>query len=473
MTEPFSLVIFGVTGNLSQIKLLPALYDLEKHDLLPPGAKIVGVSRQSLSSDEFINYLSAILHQENRHHPHPIDDRIFSRLAARLSHISGTIASEALYQQIKSRTSGHRIFYLATYPSLYAQIFSYLNSSGLNTQGPAHWTRIVVEKPLGNDLPSARALDELLLSFFVEDQIYRLDHYLGKETLQNIITFRFGNGIFEPLMNAEYIDHIQLTAGEDFGIGKRGAYYDSVGALKDVGQNHILQILALVLMEDPIHFTNAAITQKRIDLLRRLIPDPRSVVFGQYAGYTSELNVDPASTTDTFFAFTTGVSGDRFRGVPIYVRAGKKLTRTVTEVNIVFKLPRNRIFKEIAGGLEPNGLIYRFQPNEGIVLKILTKTPGHAQSIEPTFMQFCYRHLKGDMADPYEKLLLDVLRGDQTFFNDAPEVEAQWAFTDKLFSAKTQPIPYLPGSWGPDAAHALLTRDHRSWIEPSAAFCQF
>src|SRR3989344_5479044 len=210
MTEPFSLVIFGVTGNLSQIKLLPALYDLEKHDLLPPGAKIVGVSRQSLSSDEFINYLSAILHQENRHHPHPIDDRIFSRLAARLSHISGTIASEALYQQIKSRTSGHRLFYLAPYPSLYAQIFFYLNSSGLNTQGPAHWTRIVVEKPPGNDLPSARALDELLLSFFVEDQIYRLDHYLGKETLQNIITFRFGNGIFEPLMNAEYIDHIQL-----------------------------------------------------------------------------------------------------------------------------------------------------------------------------------------------------------------------------------------------------------------------
>lgn len=276
---------------------------------------------------------------------------------------------------------------------------------------------------------------------------------------------------FEPLMNSEHIDHIQITAAEDFGIGKRGGYYDSVGALKDVGQNHLLQMLALSTMSDPGHFTNEDITRERINILKALKPMPESIIYGQYKGYLEEGDVETNSKSDTYFAFKTFIDNERLKDVPIYIRGGKMLKQTVTEVSIIFKLPVNRIFSDIDCGLEHNVLIYRIQPNEGIVLKILAKSPGHEKKIVPSFMQFCYKQLEGEPADPYEKLVNDALKGDQTFFNDAPEVEAQWAFIDPLCENRRNLIVYSKGSWGPREADELIEKDDRQWLEPSLEFC--
>ena len=292
--------------------------------------------------------------------------------------------------------------------------------------------------------------------------------------MQNILTFRFSNGIFEPLINSEYIDHIQITASEDFGIGSRGSYYDQLGALKDVGQNHQLQMLAFATMDAPSQFTNEAVTKQRIKILQSLTPLPQNIVFGQYEGYRKEKNVDPKSNTDTFYALKTFLINDRFKDVPIYIRAGKKLAKTVTEISIIFKNPINRLLKNLDLGEEPNVLIYRIQPNEGIVLKILTKVPGHEVKLEPEYMQFCY---KGDphnhlIPDPHERLLMDTIHGDQTFFNDAEEVEAQWAFIDPLIASKGKPHIYKPGLWGPKEADKLIKDDNREWLEPSMEFCR-
>ena len=279
-----------------------------------------------------------------------------------------------------------------------------------------------------------------------------------------MLTFRFSNNIFEPLINHEYVDHIQITATESFGIGKRGGYYDTVGALKDVGQNHLLQMLALATMNAPKSFATQAITQQRVKLLKSLTPLPKSLILGQYSGYRREDYVAKNSQTDTYFAFKTFISNSRFGKVPIYIRGGKKLTRTATEIAIVFKRKHT---------LEPNLLIYRLQPNEGIVVKILTKTPGHEKKIEPAYMQFCYKSLNQNLPDPYERLIYDVTRGDQTFFNDAPEIETQWRFIDQLLPKNPQLPPYRSGSWGPKAADQMIAADNRTWLEPSVAFCQF
>lgn len=471
--KSLSLVIFGVTSNLAQIKLIPALYDLVKNDMLPFDVDIIGVARSPKTQKEFDSYIHEVLHMDNRHHKHQIDDEIYDKLCKRMSYVDGDVEDVALYDKLKKKiNSNNKMFYLATYPDLYERIFTNLKKSGLTKQTNG-FSRLMIEKPLGTDLKSAKRLNKLLLKYFNEDQIYRLDHYLGKETLQNIIDFRFGNGIFEPLINRDYVDHIQITAAEDFGIGKRGGYYDSVGALKDVGQNHLLQMIALATMQDPMHFTNEAITKERVRILQSLKPLPGSVVYGQYDGYKKEENINPKSSTDTFFAFKTEIKNKRFKGVPIYVRAGKMLERTVTEIAIVFKLPINRIFKDMEGGLEQNVLIYRIQPNEGIVLKILARSPGYDKKIVPTYMQFCYRDLPGEPQDAYENLIQNALEGDQTFFNDAPEVEAQWRFTDKLIKAKKKVHIYRVGSWGPKEADRLIKKDGRAWLEPSVQFCRF
>jgi glucose-6-phosphate 1-dehydrogenase len=267
-------------------------------------------------------------------------------------------------------------------------------------------------------------------------------------------------------MNKQYIDHIEITAAEDFGIGLRGSYYDQNGAIKDVGQNHLLQMIALAMMDAPATFTDKAVTAERVKVLRNLIPDVDSLVIGQYEGYHQEKDVAPGSDTETYFSFTTTLNNDRFRGVPIHVRGGKYLSRTATEIAIVFKNTLPRIFSHLNSGSEPNILIYRIQPNEGIVLKIMTKKPGHEQILEESYMQYCYPRTT-NLPDAYERLLVDALRGDQTFFNDADEVDAQWAFTDQLIAAKhgMSPTIYSKGSWGPEA--------HHPWYEPSVAFCSF
>ena len=477
--DPFTLIIFGITGNLAQKYLIPALYDMaEKGDLLKH-ISIVGIARGFLNEKDFRKYISEVLHTDNLHHTHPIKEDVLEALLQKMHYLAGSLDNPGFYLELKSSLdkpgslNDNRIYYLATYPDLYHHVFENLSKTGLNVQKNG-WVRLMIEKPIGHDLASAKALNKLMLRYFSENQIFRLDHYLGKETLQNILTFRFSNGIFEPLINAEYIDHIQITATEDFGVGKRGGYYDIVGALKDVGQNHQLQMLAFVTMDAPAQFSNKAVTEQRIKIFKKLVPMPQKVVFGQYNGYRKEQNVNPASNTETFYALKTYINSDRFKDVPIYIRAGKKLKKTVTEISVIFKNPVNRLLKHLDCGDEPNVLIYRMTPNEGIVLKILTKVPGLETKLEPEYMQFCYRnHPHGHSTpDPYERILTDTVKGDQTFFDDAEEVEAQWAFIDQLNAGKSTPKVYEQGSWGPKEADQLIEEDGRFWLEPSMEFCR-
>ncbi len=466
--DSFTFVIFGITSNLAQIKLIPALYQMAEKGLLPPDFQIIGSARRKLTREEFENYINNSLQAKSS--KLQIKKEILENLIDKMQYLSGNLDDPYFYSQLKQQIEHQNIiFYLATYPELYDLIFEYLNRVGLNKQQNG-WIRLMIEKPIGTNLVSAQKLNQLLAKYFSEDQIFRLDHYLGKETIQNILAFRFGNEIFEPLINNKFVDHIQITSAEDFGIGKRGGYFDKVGALKDVGQNHLLQMLAFATMDAPQEFSNRAVTDARIKILKTLKPIPSKVVFGQYQGYLKEGNVNSKSRTDTFFAFKTSIENEKFKDVPIYIRAGKKLKQTITEIVIVFKKAENRLLKHN----EPNILIYRIQPNEGIVLKILTKKPGHKIELQPDFMQFCY-HLNPNnpyFPDPYEKLLIDTIRGDQTFFNDAQEVEAQWSFIDPLAATSTTPHRYKPGTWGPKEADELIERDGRKWLEPSMDFCR-
>lgn len=428
----FALVIFGITGNLAQKKLLPAISDLKKRDLLPENFKIIGIGRKQITGN--------------------------------FDYIQGDLTDPDVYEQIKHKTAGmNKMFYLATYPELYETIFQNFKKADLHHQ-KTHQVRLIIEKPFGDNLSSAKKLNELLLQFFTEDQIFRIDHYLGKETLQNILTFRFGNSIFEKLMNKDHIDHIQITSAEKIGIEGRGGYYDSVGALKDVGQNHLLQMLALATMDAPNRFTNEDITKERMNILKNLVPLPESLVLGQYDGYNNEEAVNHDSQTDTFFACKTMIDNRRFKNVPIYIRAGKKLKEYVSEIAIVFKDSELSIKKDIQGE-EPNVLTYRIQPDEGIIFKMLVKSPGHTRTVEPTFMEFRYSQLNKVIPSAYERLLYDAIQGDQTFFNDAPEIEAQWKFIDELTRIHTKKIhSYKPGTWGPKEADELIEKDGRMWM---------
>lgn len=471
------MVFFGITSNLAQKYFIPALYDMSEKGVLPENLVIIGNARTPMSKEEFTQYIHKVLHLPNVHHKHDIKQDFFEKLIKNFFYLAGHLDDPSFYPALSSALEHlgftNKIFYLATYPDLYHYIFENLQKVGLNKQNNG-FVRLMIEKPIGHDLKSAKQLNKLLLKYFTEDQIYRLDHYLGKETIQNILTFRFSNGIFESLINKDHIDHIQITAAEDFGVGNRGSYYDQLGALKDVGQNHQLQMLAFVTMDAPSEFTNEAVTKQRIKILESLISLPSKIVFGQYEGYKTEKNVDPKSSTDTSYALKTFINNERFKDVPIYIRAGKKLAKTVTEISIIFKNPVNRLLKQLDLGEEPNVLIYRIQPNEGIVLRMLTKIPGHEVKLEPAYMQFCYR---GDIhshiiPDPHERLLMDTIHGDQTFFNDAEEVEAQWAFIDPLTATRGKPHPYTAGSWGPKQADKLIEEDGRFWLEPSMDFCR-
>jgi len=453
------LIIFGITSNLSQIYLIPALYDMFEKGLLPEKISIIGIARSPKTQKELTDYIYSVLHSENRHHKHPIKEKIFKKLCQNVGYLNGSLDDPEFYQKLKKKLKlKNRIFYLATYPDLYPSIFNNLKRSGLNKQTRG-WTRVMIEKPIGDSLKAARGLNQLLLKYFTEDQIFRLDHYLGKETLLNLLEFRFRNGIFEPLINKTYVDHIQVTAAENFGIGQRGIYYDTVGALKDVGQNHLLQMLALATMDSPKSFTNKDITNERIKLLRALVPFPKKVVLGQYQGYNKELNVNPNSIKDTYFAFKTEIKNARFKGVPVYLRGGKQLKTLATEVSIIFKTG--------------NVLIYRIQPNEGIVLTIKTKMSGHEMILEESYMQFCYKQdpVAHYLVDPHERLMYDAIKGDQTNFNDAKEVEAEWKFIDKLEKNLPKLVLYKVGTWGSKEADELIEADGRKWLEPSIEFC--
>ncbi len=477
---PFAFIIFGITSNLAQIKILPALYDLVKGHLLPQNAVIVGAARAEKSDPEFKKYISQVLRTPNKHHPHPIDPAVEQQLLSQIHYVSGNVdetKGDSVYPKLKDflsrqgKSCDNHLFYLATYPNLYGTVFSALKKYDLNNKKYG-WVRLMIEKPFGHDLLSAKKLDNLLHEYFSEDQIYRLDHYLGKETIQNILTFRFGNSIFEPLINKDHIDHIQITAAEDIGIGKRGDYYDKVGAFRDVGQNHQLQMLAFATMNAPIAYTNAAITKERLNILEALKPFPDKLILGQYQGYPDEDKVAPTSQTDTFYALKTEINNDRFKSVPVYIRAGKKMARYVTEINIVFKHPDNRLFYDLNLGKTPNILTYRIFPDEGVGLQIIAKDPGHDLKLRRSHLQYCYHYHTRELPDAYEKLIYAAVIGDQTFFNDSEEIEAQWAFADHLLRKIPQIHPYRPGSWGPPEADELIESDGRSWIIPSEQFCK-
>ncbi|MBI2593743.1 glucose-6-phosphate dehydrogenase [Candidatus Daviesbacteria bacterium] len=482
MSETFTLVIFGITSNLAQKYIIQALYDMEEKGALPQKMTIIGNARRKLTDSEFKTYIKEALDKENLHHQHEIKKETVQNLLKKMHYLDGNLDDPAYYDRLKefldkiahsSKGRDDRIYYLATYPDLYKSVFENLSREGL-TDEKEGFVRLMIEKPLGHDFKSAKQINKLMAKYFKESQIYRMDHYLGKETLQSILTFRFGNGLFEPLINKDYVDHIQITASEDFGIGSRGGYYDTIGALKDVGQNHQMQMLAFATMDAPDEFSNEAVTKQRISIIKSLQAHPEEVVFGQYKGYTKEENVAHDSKTDTFYAFKASLKNERFNEVPIYVRAGKMLEQTVTEISIIFKTPHNRLFKDLNRGMEPNVLIYRIQPNEGIVVRFLSKKPGSVE-LEENFLQYCYRldasvhsHL---FPDPYEKLILDAIQGDQTFFADAEEIEASWKFVDGLTGTKKNPIIYEPGSWGPEEADELIQKDGREWLIPSNAFC--
>lgn len=450
------IVIFGITSNLAQLKLIPALFELWKENRIDQNLTILALSFRERSTEEMKKMFKDSLDNKKIIY----DTKTFESFWKNFVFLSGDLGQEKIYEEIGKelfvRKINNVIFYLAVHPNLYSGIFENLKTKGMNRSAQGT-VKVMIEKPMGSDYKSAKELNILIEKYFLEEQIFRIDHYLAKETIQNILAFRFENEVFKPVWNNKMIDHIQITAAEDFGVEMRNAYYDSVGALRDVGQNHILQMIALILMKEPKIMNNKEVTAERMAVFDNLIPYQKSLVLGQYKNYSRENLL-----TNTFFAFKTELNSEDFKGVPIYVRAGKKLKKTVTEISIIFK---NK------DGNNPNVLIFRIQPNEGIVLEMAVKKPGLEMKCEKGRMQFCYHQL-GKLSEAYEKLLMDAINGEQMFFNDAVEVESQWKFIDALEADKTKLYIYDHGEWGPKEADDLIKNDGREWLESSDGLCQ-
>lgn len=482
--EPFTLVVFGATGNLTRSKLVPAIYNLAVGRLLPEDFRLVGVARRPWNDGSFRATLHEALASHSRR---PVETAVWDRLERQITYLAGDFRDEATYSALFEGIAGNVIFYLATPPEEYPTIARGLGRwRRRNSRG---WVRLIVEKPFGHDLTSARELNRRLLESFPEEEIYRIDHYLGKETVQNILVFRCANSIFEPVWNRTYIDHVQITVAEEDGIGHRGGYYDKAGALRDIVQNHMLQLLCLVAMEPPAAFQPDAVRDEKVKVLRAIRPMSREDAFrytvrGQYAGglangrpgvaaYREEPHVAPDSRTETYVALRLLVDNWRWAGVPFYLRTGKRLPTRVTEVAIQFRGTPLPLFGDPAvTGAEPNVLVLRIQPDEGIFLRFGAKVPGHDIRIRPVEMSFRYRSFfDGSLPEAYERLLLDCMLGDSTLFMRRDEVEAAWAVVTSILEGwasqpEAEPYPYAPGTWGPPQAEALLARDGRWWRQP-------
>ena len=473
------LVIFGASGDLTRRKLLPAIYNLAEAALLPERFAIVGVARPRIDDTSFRQQMrERVTDAEGE----PLEADKWARIEERLHYVSGEFHDERLYQDLAttlrelcSRYSipANYLFYFAIPPDLFETVADRLAASGLAAERDG-WRRVIVEKPFGYDLPSSRALNARLAAGLGESQIYRIDHYLGKETVQNILAFRFANGIFEPVWNRRYVDHVQMTVAEDEGIGSRGAYYDKAGALRDIVQNHMFQILTLVAMEPPISFSAEDVRDEKVKVLHAVPPlsrdtVARDVVRAQYEGYRHEPHVAADSTTESFVAMRLYVDNWRWAGVPFYLRTGKKLARRSTEVAVQFKRAPLMLFRDTpVSCLNANVLTLRIQPDEGISLSFDAKVPGPLEQLETVTMDFSYaKHFRREPATGYETLLFDAMTGDQTLFHRMDMVEAGWQVVDPIlreWEIARGPVPeYPPGRMGPSEADTLLQRDDRQW----------
>ena len=492
--EPFILVIFGASGDLTQRKLVPALYGLLHDGLLPEHFAVVGFARREKSDEAFREELRAAVAEFSR--LRPIDDARWRHLAQRIFYHQGDYADRASFTRLAERlrllgrdlrVPANHLFYLATPPDVVAGIVESLRETGLSRRGDATrpWSRLIAEKPFGRDQASARALNALIHRAFTEDQVFRIDHYLGKETVQNIMVFRFANSIFEPLWNQKYVDHVQITVAETLGVERRGPFVDKAGAVRDVVQNHMMQQLALVAMEPAVALDAASIRNEKVKVLRSLRPmaeacGRRDIVIGQYArgtvagkpvpAYREEEGVEAGSVTETYVAFKAYVDNWRWAEVPFYLRTGKRLAERVTEVAIHFKAaPRVLYNREELAPLCPNVLTLRIQPDEGVSLRFEVKTPGQAAPVRAHQMDFSYRKTFGmEPPEAYERLLLDAALGDAALFIRNDEVDAAWRFVDPLLAGcrvdgQRQIFPYAAGTWGPSEAEDLLARDGRAW----------
>ncbi len=486
---PCALVVFGITGDLARKKLLPAVYDLANRGLLPTNFALLGFARRDWGDQDFAELARDAARNAART---PWREEVWERLASSVRFVQGAFdddnAFDVLADALSDLESSHGIggnaaFYLSIPPAMFPVVLKQMQRTGMADSTPDRWRRVVVEKPFGTDLASSRELNELVDSVFSAEDVFRIDHYLGKETVQNLMALRFANELFEPVWNGHHVDSVQITMAEDVGIGGRAGFYEKTGAARDVLQNHLLQLLALTAMEEPVEFSADEIRTEKLKVLRAVsLPEDlrRFAVRGQYEqgwlagqrarGYRQEEGVDAASDTETFAAVRLGVETRRWAGVPFYLRTGKRLPRRVTEIALVFKRAPHLPFADTdTEELGNNQLVVRVQPDEGVTLKFGSKVPGSVMEVRDVSMDFLYGEQFTEASpEAYERLLLDVLLGDATLFPRNAEVEASWAVIDPLeeFWSGSTPYPYRAGEWGPRAADAMLAAEGRRWRRP-------
>ncbi|WEV52868.1 glucose-6-phosphate dehydrogenase [Bifidobacterium sp. ESL0704] len=488
---PCSLVIFGVTGDLSKKKLLPAIYDLANRGLLPPSFGLIGFGRREWSNEEFANFVEGCVKERCRT---PFRESTWANLAKGMRFVTGTFDDKAAFERLSQTvkeldrdrgTRGNHAFYMSVPPSAFPIVSQQLADSGLARSNDDAWRRVIIEKPFGHDLESAKELDRVVSEVFDPSSVFRIDHYLGKETVQNMLALRFANSMFEPIWNSNYVDHVQITMAEDIGIGGRAGYYDGIGAARDVIQNHLLQLMALTAMEEPVSFAASDLTAEKTKVLSavRLPKDLGAYTArGQYSagwqgsqevcGYLDEKGIDKSSTTETYAAITLDVDTRRWAGVPFYLRTGKRLGKRVTEIAVVFKRAPHLPFEQTAvRELGNNAIVIRVQPNEGVTMRFGAKVPGAtAMEVRDVSMDFSYgRSFTENSPEAYERLILDVLLGDPPLFPTTAEVDLSWKILDPIeeyWSTLGQPQPYRAGTWGPQEADEMLARDGRHWRMP-------